>query len=110
MKKLIITLFVLLFNVASTFAIEPSLPSGGIDVSLSVCYEKPTTGKPISRIPMRRPIINVTESVITVPENLIGYELEILSDGMPIYSGVVTSTEILLPEALQVVQLLLWRR
>lgn len=100
MKKLIISLFVLLFNVANTFAFVPSFPSEGIDVSLSVNYEKPKGGNTNPRSPILKPVINVTESAITVPESLVGFELEITSGGMLIYSGIVTSTEILLPEAL----------
>ena len=101
MKKIIFTLFVLLLNVANTFAFAHSLPSDGIDVSLTVSYnDKSSPDKKPARAPMLGPVINVTGDVITVPESLVGYELEILSDGMLIYSTAVTSTEILLPEAL----------
>lgn len=102
MKKIIFTLFVLLLNVANTFAFAHSLPSDGIDVSLTVSYnDKSSPDKKPARAHMLGPVINVTGDVITVPENLIDYELEITtSGGMLIYSGIVTSTEILLPEAL----------
>lgn len=101
MKKLIISLLVLLLNVANTFAFEPSLPTDGIDVSLSVSYDdKNSSNNKPTRSPMHGPVINVTESSIQVPENLVGYELEITSGDMLIYSTTVTSTEILLPEAL----------
>lgn len=101
MKKIIFTLFVLLLNVANTFAFAPSLPSDGIDVSLTVSYnDKNSPDKKPTRAPMLGPVINLTGDAIIVPESLVGYELEILSDGMLIYSTTVTSTEILLPEAL----------
>ena len=49
---------------------------------------------------MRRPVINITENLITVPDLLIGCEMAITSDGITVYTTVVTSTEIILPQSL----------
>lgn len=87
----------LLFSTANTFAQAVDTPEVdlGVDVSLSVTYdEKDSPDRKPTRMPIHRPVINVTTNVITVPESLIGYELEIVSDGVLIYSTIATSSVI----------------
>lgn len=46
---------------------------------------------------MRRPVINITENLVTIPELLIGSEMTIISEDEVVFTSFVTSTEILLP-------------
>ena len=97
-------LFVMLLSISMTCALANSLDhqtGGGVNVCLSVSYtnERPTDNPP-GRTQMRRPVINITENLITVPDLLIGCEMAITSDGITVYTTVVTSTEIILPQSL----------
>jgi hypothetical protein len=50
---------------------------------------------------MGMPIINITGNTITIPNNLIGYEMEIVSeDEEEIFSTTTCSNEIMIPDNL----------
>ena len=91
--------FVLISISMKAFTTDFQFGEPGISVSLNYVDPSSATNGG-SRTPAKRPTIYIIGNTIQVPENLVGYELEISSGGMLIYSTAVTSTEILLPEAL----------
>ncbi|MCF0203494.1 MAG: hypothetical protein HUK08_09040 [Bacteroidaceae bacterium] len=100
MKKTVIMLCAFLLGIANTHAANLPQQTEGDDITLSVGYNDTKKGNLHPRTQMRRPVINVSSDLITVPESLIGYEMRIVSDGEVIFSTTVTTTEIFLPTPL----------
>lgn len=71
---------------------------GGVEVSLSVSYEDDShSDRPVGRTQMRRPVIHIEDNELSVPDQLMGSLLQIVSEGEVVYSGYVTSNVVSLP-------------
>jgi hypothetical protein len=89
-------------SVSYTFASVEDTLSDGANIQLSCSYVRGHSDNTSPhRMPMRMPIINITGNTITIPNNLIGYEMEIVSeDEEEIFSTTTCSNEIMIPDNL----------
>lgn len=95
MKQLIVTLLVIFASVSNIFGKVESIPYKSVDYQLS-CYAvwEKQPSRPVRRAPMIMPIIHISENIITLPENLIDYEMQIISvDGTFVYEGAIVNVD-----------------
>jgi hypothetical protein len=97
MRKFKLILLVILVVSPSIFTTAHTFFKG-VDVCLfcNLVNRLPET-KQTHRAPMRMPVINVSGDTINVPERLYGYEMQIVSNDVIVYSEIVSSAEMILP-------------
>lgn len=103
MKKILFFTMVLFSGVLNTFADDYNgqTEMEEVNICLTADYvDGSGTGKPIGRSLLPIPVINIDGNLLTVPELLLGSEMNIVVNGEIVASEYITSVDVLLPTEL----------